>query len=98
MNDSRSKPSGTAADERRPSRREWLRTGARCAVLAGLGGLTLDVLRRAAGHAPCDRAVNGCAGCGLLPQCRLPQADQARTAGKTEGARDRSPLTTRAED
>lgn len=67
------------------SRREFLRSLARGAAVAGLAGLALSLGRRAEGFCANDRR---CPGCPTLPQCPLPEAAAVRQSrGPTQGSR-----------
>lgn len=58
------------------TRREFLRDGARYALLAGLAAASASLAARRGGALPNQTCVNRgiCRGCSALPDCGLPQA------------------------
>jgi hypothetical protein len=58
------------------SRREFLRGGARYALLAGLGMLSATLAQRSGGKLSGQTCINEgiCRGCGAFDNCSLPQA------------------------
>ena len=70
------------------SRREFLRSGLRHVLLAGLAATTAVLARHRAGRLPGQTCINQgiCRGCGAFDDCGLPQALAARQARKKEEA------------
>ena len=66
------------------SRREFLRGGARYALLAGLGAVSATLVKRSGGRLSGQSCINQgiCRGCGAFTACGLPQALSAKQAGQ----------------
>ena len=64
------------------SRRDFLRGGARYALLAGLGAVSATLVRRSGGKLAGQTCSNQgiCRGCGAFTECGLPQALSAKQA------------------
>ena len=62
------------------SRREFLRGGARYALLAGLGAVSATLVKRSGGQLSGQTCINQglCRGCGAFEGCGLPQALSAK--------------------
>jgi hypothetical protein len=64
------------------SRREFLRGGARYALLAGLGAVSAVLFKRSGGKLSSQTCINQgiCSGCTAFGGCGLPQALSAKQA------------------
>jgi hypothetical protein len=62
------------------NRREFLRGGFRCALLAGLAAMSAVVARKPGATLPGQTCINQgiCRGCGAFEDCGLPQALSAK--------------------
>lgn len=66
------------------SRREFLRGGARYALLTTLGAVSATLVHRSGGKLTGQTCINQgiCSGCGAFADCGLPQALSAKQAGQ----------------
>ena len=66
----------------RGGRREFLRGGVRCALLAGLAAVSATLLKRGGGKLTGQTCINQgiCSGCAAYAGCGLPQALSAKQA------------------
>ena len=66
------------------SRREFLRGGARYALLAGLGAVSATLFKRSGGKLSGQTCINQgiCRGCTAFSGCGLPQALSAKQANQ----------------
>lgn len=77
------------------NRREFLRGGARYALLAGMAAVSAVLVKRRGAALPGQTCINQgiCRGCGVFEKCGLPQALSAKQAqrGMRGSSRDEPP-------
>ena len=73
------------AQDKRIARRHWLVSLGRYATLAGISVFAWNLVTRSQGR--CFRVTLPCQDCGLLAQCRLPNAASARQQGRPSGVK-----------
>lgn len=66
----------TEPTEKGANRREFLRGGARCTLLAGLAAVSALLVKKRSGALPGQSCINHsiCRGCSIVSDCGLPQA------------------------
>jgi len=71
------------ANKNHADRREFLRDGARCALLAAVGAMSAVLLKRSSSKLTGQTCINAgiCRGCVAFTDCGLPQALSAKQAG-----------------
>ena len=75
----------TARPNETANRREFLRGGARYALLAGLAAVSTVLVKRRGASLPDQTCINEgiCRGCGAVSDCGLPQALSFKQATQT---------------
>ncbi len=90
------KPAGREEFVDAASRREFLRGGARYALLAGLGAVSAALVRRSGGQLAGQNCINQgiCRGCGAFEGCGLPQALSAKQSQSRSSRRESAQTST----